>query len=113
MLVALALAYAYPVRVYLAQQADIARIERPAAQRAEIAELADEGAKWDDEYVKTKAGKVLHGAAGRELMVVLPDAEGAARDAGKSAGRRPGRAGALVRHALVERQAADSQQPGK
>jgi cell division protein FtsB len=50
-------AYAYPLRVYLAQQAEIAKLEEDtAAQRQHIQELADEVARWnDDEYIKLKA----------------------------------------------------------
>src|SRR5215212_55888 len=47
-LVGLLLAYAYPVRVYLAQQAEIAGLEQQQReQRDRIAGLADERAKWD------------------------------------------------------------------
>src|SRR5688500_1159719 len=65
-LVGLLLAYAYPVRVYLAQQAEIAGLEQQQReQRERIAGLADERAKWDDpEFVKAQAKK--------ELQYVLP-----------------------------------------
>ncbi len=51
------LAYAYPLRVYLAQQAEIAQLEEDQqAQRAHIQQLADEVARWnDEEYVKAQA----------------------------------------------------------
>ena len=65
-LLALALAYAYPVRVYLDQQAEIEQMEAgQAAQRQRIADLPAQAAKWKDpEYVKTQARRaVLHGAA--------------------------------------------------
>ncbi|MBT8227959.1 MAG: septum formation initiator family protein [Dactylosporangium sp.] len=60
-LLGLLLAYAYPVRVYLAQQAEIAAIEaQQSEQRRKIGELAEERAKWDDpEYVKSQARRRL------------------------------------------------------
>lgn len=56
-LLGLLLAYAYPVRVYLAQQAEIAKLEAEQDdQRRYIGELTEERAKWDDqEYVKSQA----------------------------------------------------------
>ena len=90
-LIALALAYTYPVRVYLDQQADIERMEAAqAAQRAEIDRLTAEAAKWKDpEYVKTQAReRFFMGKPGETLLVVLSDPEGAAKDAGK--GAKPG-----------------------
>jgi cell division protein FtsB len=76
-LVGLLLAYAYPVRVYLAQQAEIAGIEQQQReQRERIAGLADERAKWDDpEFVKAKAKKeLLYVLPGETPFVPLPDA---------------------------------------
>ncbi|PGH46300.1 Cell division protein FtsB [Micromonospora sediminicola] len=87
-LIALALAYTYPVRVYLDQQADIERMEAAqAAQRAEIERLTAEAAKWKDpEYVKTQAReRFFMGKPGETLLVVLSDPDGAAKDAGKGA----------------------------
>ncbi|TCB99856.1 septum formation initiator family protein [Micromonospora zingiberis] len=84
-LIALALAYTYPVRVYLDQQADIERMEAAqAAQRELIAELAEQAAKWDDEaYIKTKARErfFMH-RPGEKMVILLEDPAGAARDAG-------------------------------
>lgn len=76
-LVGLLLAYAYPVRVYLAQQAEIAGLEQQQReQRERIAGLADERAKWDDpEFVKAKAKKELQYVLPGEMSIVpLPDA---------------------------------------
>jgi len=69
-LVGLLLAYAYPVRVYLAQQAEIAGLEQQQReQRERIAGLADERAKWDDpEFVKAKAKKELHYVQPGEIL---------------------------------------------
>ncbi len=115
-LIALALAYTYPVRVYLDQQADIERMEAAqAAQEAEIAKLAGEAAKWqDDEYIKTQAReRFFMGRPGEKMMVVLHDPAGAARDAGSSAPGTP--AGPVTWYDTLwsSVQAADSQQPGK
>jgi cell division protein FtsB len=84
-LAALALGYAYPVRVYLSQQSDIARMEAAqAAQRRKISDLTDEVAKWqDDEYVRIQARRRLYYVYPGEIpLVVLLDDAGAARDAG-------------------------------
>ena len=84
-LVALALGYTYPVRVYLAQESEIARMEAAqAAQRALIAEKAEEVAKWaDPEYVRIKARERLNYVRPGEVpLLVYRDDEGAARDAG-------------------------------
>jgi cell division protein FtsB len=75
-LLGLLLAYAYPVRVYLAQQAEIAGIEQQQEQqRRRIAGLAEERRKWDDdEFVKAKAKKELqYVLPGETPFVTLPD----------------------------------------
>jgi cell division protein FtsB len=84
-LVALALAYTYPVRVYLNQQSDIARIEAAQqAQRKLIGDLTQRAVLWDDpEYVKIQARERFYMVLpGEAPLVVLTDNEGAARDAG-------------------------------
>ncbi|MEV6814633.1 septum formation initiator family protein [Micromonospora sp. NPDC051296] len=84
-LIALALAYTYPVRVYLDQQADIERMEAAqAAQRELIAELAERAAKWDDDaYIETKAReRFFMTRPGEKMVILLEDPAGAARDAG-------------------------------
>ncbi|MFG3686275.1 septum formation initiator family protein [Micromonospora sp. NPDC047740] len=90
-LIALALAYTYPVRVYLDQQADIERMEASQVdQRKRIEDLTAEAAKWKDPaYIETQAReRFFMGRPGETLLVVLSDPEGAARDAGK--GAKPG-----------------------
>ncbi|SCG42066.1 FtsB family cell division protein [Micromonospora inositola] len=90
-LIALALAYTYPVRVYLDQQADIERMEASQAdQRRLIEDLSAEAAKWQDPaYIETQAReRFFMGKPGETLLVVLSDPEGAAKDAGK--GAKPG-----------------------
>ncbi|MEU8181894.1 septum formation initiator family protein [Micromonospora sp. NPDC049047] len=116
-LIALALAYTYPVRVYLDQQADIERMEAAqAVQEAEIAKLAAEAANWKDPaYIKTQAReRFFLGPPGEKMMVVLHDPEGAARDAGKLAGSAaPAGPSTWYDTLWSSVQAADSQQPGK
>jgi cell division protein FtsB len=95
--VALALGYTYPVRVYLTQQADIARMESDqAAQRDRIGELTGLVAKWqDDEYVRIQARRRLFYVQPGEipLVVLSPGAGdrpvGAGGVAGKSSGGPP------------------------
>ncbi|MFE9688803.1 septum formation initiator family protein [Micromonospora sp. NPDC005806] len=90
-LIALALAYTYPVRVYLDQQADIARMEASQADQRELIEgLSAEAAKWKDSaYIETQAReRFFMVRPGETPLVVLSDPEGAARDAGK--GAKPG-----------------------
>lgn len=72
-LVALLLAYAYPLRVYLAQQAEIARLEESQReQRERIQQLAEEVARWnDEEYVKDQAlQRLLLTEVGSRVYVV-------------------------------------------
>ncbi len=65
-LVALLLAYAYPVRIYLTQQAEIAALESSQnAQRVRIQEKQTQVAKWNDkDYIIAMAHK--------RLQMVLP-----------------------------------------
>ena len=61
-LVALALAYTYPVRVYLAQESEIARMRGRAggAAGARSRSWREEVAKWQDpEYVRIQARERL------------------------------------------------------
>lgn len=93
-LIALALGYTYPVRVYLTQQSDIARMEAAQeAQRQRIGQLTEEAALWQDlEYIKIQARKRFYMVYPGEVpLVVLSDPEGAARDAGidPNAGKTP------------------------
>jgi len=74
-LLALMLAYAYPVKLYLQQQAEIQRLElAQAAQRATIGQLADESAKWNDPaYVKAQArARFQMVEPGTKAYLVLP-----------------------------------------
>ncbi|MEV4631569.1 septum formation initiator family protein, partial [Micromonospora sp. NPDC049523] len=90
--VALALAYTYPVRVFLGQQADIARMEaEQQAQREHIGELSEEAKLWKDPaFITTKAKERFYMVRpGEQLLVILTDPEGAARDAGTTAEPAP------------------------
>ena len=85
-LVTLALAYTYPVRVYLAQESRIAEMQAAQAlQREVIADKAEEVAKWQDpEYVRQQArGRLFYVLPGETPLIILDDPEGAARDAGQ------------------------------
>ncbi|HEX6969885.1 MAG TPA: septum formation initiator family protein [Micromonosporaceae bacterium] len=84
-LVTLALAYTYPVRNYLNQQSEIARMEaEQAAQRAHIDALSQQAELWKDpEYIKIKAKERFYMVEeGEKVLLVVYDPEGAARDAG-------------------------------
>jgi cell division protein FtsB len=88
----LLLAYAYPVRVYLNQQAEIAALEAAQErQRQHIAELAILRKKWDDdEYVAAQARSRLGFVfPGDRVYIVVQDPEGAAIDAGKDLSPAP------------------------
>ena len=82
--VALALAYTYPLRVYLEQESQIAQIGKDqAAQREKIAATAKELDKWqDDEYLRIQAReKYFYVRPGETPLVIYYDAAGATRDA--------------------------------
>lgn len=84
-LVALALSYTYPVREYLNQQSDIARMEAAqAAQRERIDQLTEKAALWEDPaYIEIQVRERFYmRRPGEKLLVVLDDPAGAARDAG-------------------------------
>ena len=73
-LLALLLAYVYPVRVYLAQQAEIAALEQSQErQAAKVAEMSARAKKWDDpEYVISQSGlRLWMVRPGEELYVVV------------------------------------------
>jgi cell division protein FtsB len=85
-LLVLMLSYAYPLRLYLAQQAEISRLESSQrAQRQHIQDLSDEVARWQDpEYVKDQAlQRFLLVEVGQQVYVVGSDP--AATDGGAAA----------------------------
>lgn len=71
-LLALALSYVFPVRVYLSQQAEIAEMEAAQQrQREHLARLEAEAARWeDDEYIRIQARKRLYFAEPGELLLI-------------------------------------------
>lgn len=76
LLFALTLAYAYPLRVYLAQQAEVSQLEADQrAQREHIEQLTEQIARWnDDEYVIAQARSRLQLVrAGEQVYVVGVD----------------------------------------
>jgi cell division protein FtsB len=86
--VSLALAYTYPLRVYLAQESQIAQLKADqATQRQLIASKSEELAKWQDpEYIKARArAKYFYVEPGQTPLLVLnaPSvaANGTAKDA--------------------------------
>jgi cell division protein FtsB len=84
-LAALALGYAYPVRVYLTQTAEIEALQRAQQDQAKhIDDLAAEAAKWqDDEYVRIQVRSRLYWVyPGETPLVPIFDPEGQARDSG-------------------------------
>ena len=88
-LVALALGYTYPIRVYLSQQSDIAATEAAIAdQRERIAQLTEEAAKWQDpEYVRIQArSRLYYGRPGELLLIPLWEPAGQATPAGGTTG---------------------------
>ena len=85
LLIGLLLAYAYPVRVYLAQQAEIAALEDSQADQSQrIDQLNIQAAKWNDpEYIKSQARKRLHMVLpGEKQYVVVDPSAGQADSAG-------------------------------
>jgi len=86
--VALARAYTYPLRVYLAQESQIAQLEADqAAQRELIAQKSQELLKWKDpEYLRAQAReKLFYVRPGETPLIVLHDPAGAAAEAGQKA----------------------------
>ena len=73
LLVALALAYGYPVRTYLAQQAEIDRMRAAQQeQRERIRQLSQELARWDDpDYVTSQAASRIQWVPKGSLLYVV------------------------------------------
>ncbi|PWU54539.1 septation ring formation regulator EzrA [Micromonospora sp. S4605] len=115
-LIALALAYTYPVRVYLDQQADIERMEASQAKQEKlIADLSAEAAKWqDDAFIETKAReRFFMTRPGEKIVILLNDPEGAARDAGRGTPARPTTPDPWYDTLWSSVEAANAEQPDK
>ncbi|GIE04056.1 hypothetical protein Adu01nite_54060 [Paractinoplanes durhamensis] len=92
--VALALAYTYPLRVYLAQKSQIAQLEaEQASQRKLITAKTEELAKWrDPEYLKARAREeFFYVLPGETPLLVYNDPVAAAKEAGKPVATTPDR----------------------
>jgi cell division protein FtsB len=86
--VALALAYTYPLRVYLQQESQIAQLQADqAAQRKTITAESEELAKWQDPaYIEAQAReRYYYVRPGETPLLVYSDPAAAAHDAGKGA----------------------------
>lgn len=84
-LAALALGYAYPVRVYLTQLAEIDALRQSQLEQQDrIAGLERQAEKWkDDEYVKAQVRRRFYWVyPGQTPLVPYWDKEGADADAG-------------------------------
>ncbi|MDI6102164.1 septum formation initiator family protein [Actinoplanes sp. NEAU-A12] len=79
LVITLALAYTYPLRMYLEQESQIAEMKQSAAaQRAKIAETAKQLEKWHDpEYVRIMARQQYYVRPGETPLVVMGDEESA------------------------------------
>jgi cell division protein FtsB len=73
LLLGLILAYAYPVRIYLAQQSQIDQLQNEQlAQRQRIRDLTDRVARWsDDDFVRAQAASRLHLVRKGQLLYVV------------------------------------------
>lgn len=88
-LVSLALGYTYPVRVYLSQQSDIAKMEAAQEeQRQRIRELTEQVAKWqDEEYVRIQARRRFYYVRPGEIPLVVWDTETTPGEPGTGPGK--------------------------
>jgi len=108
----LALAYAYPLRTYLAQQAEIDRLAAAQGiQKQRIGALLEQLARWeDDEFVIAQARRRLHYVRPGEVAYVIVDST----DNGPGSSGRSEDTGPWFRQLWSNLQAADNprQQPG-
>ncbi|MGA3487182.1 septum formation initiator family protein [Micromonosporaceae bacterium DT55] len=90
-LIALALAYAYPLRVYLDQQSDIARTEAAQAEQRElIKNLSLQAEKWQDpEYIEIEARRRFYMRRPGEQLFLIHDDRDLTTDPGAAGGPAP------------------------
>ena len=95
----LILAYAYPVRIYLAQQSQIHQLQAEQdQQRQRIQDLNERVARWaDDTYVEAQAASRLHLVKPGQLLYVIGTDATATTDAAVHEGHH------LVRPAVGRR----------
>jgi cell division protein FtsB len=89
LVVGFTVAYAYPLRVYLAQQAEIDQLEQSQLdQRERIQRLTEQVARWnDDEYVISQARSRLQLVrAGERVYVVGVEPAPSSQPAGETKG---------------------------
>lgn len=91
--VALALAYTYPLRVYLAQKSQIAQLEADqAAQRKAIEAKSIDLQKWKDpEYLRAQARQQLFYVDPGDTPLLVMPADPADKSASKPAAPAPDR----------------------
>ena len=92
--VALALAYTYPLRVYLAQESQIAQLEADqAAEQKVIADKQVQLQKWKDpEYLRAQAReKLFYVRPGDKTLLVLPNPNAPASSTGSQPAAPPDR----------------------
>ncbi|HEX5199414.1 septum formation initiator family protein [Paractinoplanes rhizophilus] len=109
--VALALAYTYPLRVYLAQESQIAQMEAgQAAQKKAIADKQQQLQKWQDpEYLRAQARERLNYVRpGDKTLVLLPGSGAAASTTGNQPAAAPDRWYDTLWNSV---RAADAEQP--
>jgi cell division protein FtsB len=91
-LLCLLLAYAYPVREYLSQQAEISALQSSQAnQQEKIQQLKEHAAKWNDpEYVISIARQRLHMTLpGEKTYVVIDPSRATSADGGTTPATPP------------------------
>ncbi len=90
-LLALAMSYVFPLRVYLTQQAEISELRgSQQAQRDHIAGLEAEAARWaDDEYVRVQARKRRFFVEPGEIPIIIVWDEEETGDAGRDPDEEP------------------------
>jgi hypothetical protein len=91
-LLALAMSYVFPVRVYLAQQGEIAQLRADQQeQRARIDRMTAEAALWStDEYIRIQARKRLYfGEPGEMLLLPVWQADPGAPPGGPGPDQPP------------------------
>lgn len=84
-LLALALSYVFPLRVYLGQQAEVSQLRaEQREQRARIDRLATQAALWsDDNYIRIQARQRLYfGEPGEMLLLPVSEEDQPPPDAG-------------------------------
>lgn len=90
-LLALAMSYVFPLRIYLTQQAEISELRTSqAAQRERIAGLEAEAERWqDDDYIRIQARKRLYFVEPGEIPMITVWEEDDTGEAGQDPDQPP------------------------